>query len=167
MSVVSFPVTIHLQAWLHLFCSFPLDVVAVRSPCSYLLQLTKSNFLNLSNLWLPTHCGRPLLASFQYVNVCHMLESPTWTRLSGLVSQVLNSGKNYFLRLPGYSLPITTGFQKCSDHRPKLSQNCQYTYWSKTITSSCFVYCRANLRARSLASDLQLKNLISVLLWTS
>lgn len=30
------------------------------------------------------------------------------------------------------------------------------------ITSSCFVYCRANLRARSLASDLQLKYSIGV-----
>lgn len=33
------------------------------------------------------------------------------------------------------------------------------TYWSSTMTSSCWVYCRARRRARSLASDLHGENM--------
>lgn len=77
-----FPVTMCLQVWLHFSAPSHQGVVAaVRSLSKHLLQLHKPCFLNLSRLWLPTHCGRPLLATFQYVSVCHGLENPT----SGLV----------------------------------------------------------------------------------
>lgn len=165
-SEVFFPVTIHLHAWLPSFFAPSHETVVVAVSFIW-LSLAAGQTQPLSLLWLLSHCGRPLMASFQCVNSCQVLESPTTALRAGLTNT--QQGEK-FPQLPGYSLSTTGGFQKCSDHGPKLSlvpPNCQCTHWSKTITSSCFVYCRASRRARSLASDLPWKSSVIVSLWIS
>lgn len=82
-------------------------VVAVRS---IWLSLAAEQTQPLSLLWLLSHRGRPLMASFQCVNSCQVLESPTTALSAGPAN---TQQREKLLQLPGYSLSTTGGFQKC------------------------------------------------------
>lgn len=130
-----------------------------------LLQLNKPSI---------SHCcgSLPIVAGYCWppssVSTTVMLESPTTALRAGLANteqreKLLSSAswlQSLYYRRISEMLWLWAKTEPCTP-------NCQCTHWSKTITSSCFVYRRANLRARSLASDLQWKNSVIVSLWMS
>lgn len=149
----------------HLFCSFPWDSCS----CSEICLAGSCSWTN--PLSLTAVAPFPLWqATAGLLPVCQQLSCAGEPNHSsqGWAGKYWTQGKITSLSF------LVTIFLLQEDFRNALwaknepcTPNCQCTHWSKTITSWCFVYCHANLRARSLASDLQWKNSVIASLWMS